>query len=322
VTTKNIKSGDFMKSFKYTLGALLIGAVVLGVSGNAKMGKAVFQAATTIESKLYGLQKQTITVDGIPTVAYISGDASKPAIIMLHGFSADKDVWPRFAKAFTKDYFVVIPDMAGHGETGFKAAWAYDAPSQAQRIVGLMDALKIPKAHVVGNSMGGFIAATLSANASDRIISVVAIDPAGVSGPTESAVVKQMDAGNNPFLVKTRAEFDSFYATTMAQPPWLPDMVVAAMAEGYIEKREQLAAIHAGFHKKNPLDDRLADIKTPFLLIWGKKDQVLDVSAAPVWKAGIAQAEVVVFDDLGHMPMVEAPEKTATVVSAFLQKGK
>ena len=309
-----------MQSFKFTLGALLIGSAAWGVSGNATVGKAVFEAATSVEAKLYGLEKRTIDVNGMPTVAYVGGDASKPALIMLHGYSADKEVWPRFAKHFVKDYFVVIPDMAGHGETGFKAEWAYDAPSQAQRIVGLMDALSIKKANVVGNSMGGFIAATLGANAADRIISVVAIDPAGVVAPNPSEVVKQMAEGKNSFLVKTRADFDSFYATTMAQPPWLPDMIKAAMAEGYMQRREELTQIHKGFHNKDFLDDRLADIKTPFLLVWGKKDALLDVSAVPVWKAGVPQAEVVVFDELGHMPMVEAPEKTAAAVSEFLKK--
>ncbi len=309
-----------MKSFKFTLGALLVGAAVWGVSGNATVGKAAFETATAVEAKLYGLEKRTIDVNGMPTVAYVGGDATKPAIIMLHGYSADKEVWPRFAKHFVKDYFVVIPDMAGHGETGFKAEWAYDAPSQAKRIVGLMEVLNIKKANVIGNSMGGFIAATLGADAADRVISVVAIDPAGVVAPNPSEVVKQMDAGKNSFLVKTRADFDNFYATTMAQPPWLPDMIKAAMAEGYIQKREELAQIHKDFHNKNFLDDRLADIKTPFLLVWGKKDALLDVSAVPVWKAGVPQAEVVVFEELGHMPMVEAPEKTAAAVSEFLKK--
>jgi pimeloyl-ACP methyl ester carboxylesterase len=212
--------------------------------------------------------------------------------------------------------------MAGHGETGFKSEWAYDAPSQAQRVIGLMDALNIKKANVVGNSMGGFIAATLGANVPERIIKVVAIDPAGVQSPTPSEAIKQIDSGNNPFLVKNRAEFDSFYAITMAQPPWLPDMVMAAMAQGYIQRREELAQIHKAFHNKDFLDDRLADIKTPFMLVWGKKDALLDVSAVPVWKAGVPQAEVVVFEELGHMPMVEAPEKSAAVVSEFLKKNQ
>jgi len=311
-----------MKTSKLVIGAALVAATVWGISGNATVGKVAFEAATSLEASIYGLKKQTIVANGMPMVAYVGGDASKPAIIMLHGYSADKEVWPRFAKAFVNDYFVVIPDMAGHGETGFKPEWAYDTPSQAKRIVDLMDALNIKKANVIGNSMGGFIAATLGANSADRIISVVAIDPAGVLAPNPSEVVKQMDAGNNAFLVKSRADFDSFYAITMAQPPWLPDMIKAAMAEGYIQKREELAQIHKSFHNKDFLDKRLADIKPPFFLIWGKKDALLDVSAVPVWKAGITQAEVLVFDDLGHMPMVEAPEKTAAAVSEFLKKNQ
>ena len=56
---------------------------------------------------------------------------------MLHGYSADKNLWLRFARHFVSDYRVVIPDLAGHGETGFKAGGGYDIPTQARRVIEL-----------------------------------------------------------------------------------------------------------------------------------------------------------------------------------------
>lgn len=76
------------------------------------------------------------------------------SILMLHGYSADKNLWLRFARHFVSQYRVVIPDLAGHGETGFKAGGGYDIPTQARRVIELLDACGLDKVHVIGNSMG------------------------------------------------------------------------------------------------------------------------------------------------------------------------
>ena len=105
--------------------AALVAAVVAVVGWSAltypAIGQLTYDLASAAESRLYGLLKERVTVDGVPMVLYRSNAPSpSDAILMLHGFSADKDVWARFARHFTANHQVIIPDLAGHGETGYQ----------------------------------------------------------------------------------------------------------------------------------------------------------------------------------------------------------
>jgi pimeloyl-ACP methyl ester carboxylesterase len=118
-----------------------------------------------------GLHSRTIDVDGF-TIGYDEGGRQRSStVLMLHGFSADRDVWTRFA-AGCRDHHVLIPDLPGHGRTPFIAGAGYSAPAQADRMVAFLDAVGVSRVHVIGNSMGGFIAAALARRWSTRPASV------------------------------------------------------------------------------------------------------------------------------------------------------
>lgn len=308
------------KTLLVLLFALASGLAYLNTGSHPELGRWMMQKGGQLEARWHGFREKTVAAGGIDHRLYEGGSPEKPTIVMLHGYSADKDVWPRFAAHLVEDYHIVIPDMAGHGETGFQVHWDYDIPSQAERIAALMDAMGVKQFHVTGNSMGGFITATIAANYPDRVLSAAPIDPAGVVSPQRSKMENMLAQGRNPFEVESRAQFAEFYAMTMAKPPYLPQVILDGMALDYQTRRTELTHIHKAFQSKDMLDKRLADIKAPTLLMWGKKDELLDVSAVDVWKAGVPNLQVVVFDDLGHMPMVEDPAGSAAVYREFLQK--
>jgi pimeloyl-ACP methyl ester carboxylesterase len=245
--------------------------------------------------------------------------SEKQTIIMLHGFSADKMIWLRFARFFTKKYHVIIPDLAGHGDTGFDKDWDYSGPAQAERIVKLLDKLSLEKVHVVGNSMGGFIAAHFAKMYPDRTLSITLIDPAGVVSPAND-IDKILAQNNNPFDVNNRAEFDTLYAMTMEKPPKVPNFVIASLSEQYQQHKVELMHIFYQFYGQHMLDDNLGDIRAPTLLLWGEKDQLIHVESVKVWQAGIKNITVKIWSDIGHMPMVEIPQESAQECLCFLKE--
>ena len=85
---------------------------------------------------------------------------------MVHGFTATKELWARFAKHLVKDFRVIAPDLAGHGQTEYNPNFDYGIPAQCERLSKLLDDLNIEQAHITGNSMGGFIAANFAKNVS------------------------------------------------------------------------------------------------------------------------------------------------------------
>jgi pimeloyl-ACP methyl ester carboxylesterase len=126
-------------------------------------------------------------------------------------------------------------------------------------------------------------------------------------------------AGKNPSLMRSRSDFAPFYAMTMDSPPWVPKVVLAAVAEKYVQCREELAEIYADFNASPPMEPRLADIRAPSLLLWGHQDRMIDVSCVPVWSKGIADLRVEIWEGLGHLPPIEKPERTAALYRGFLK---
>ena len=245
-------------------------------------GAAVRRAATGTTRLAAGLRVRTAVIDGL-RVSYDERRAGAgPPIVMLHGFSADRDVWGRLRRA---------PERAAGRDSRPRRARPNTvrrrrrllAPAQADRVVALLDALRVERAHVIGNSMGGFIAATLARRAPGRVVSLALVDPAGVTSPQPSPLAKMLTGGHNPFLFDDPCAFEPFYAMTMRRPPLLPRFVRAAIARDYVARRAQLAEIFDDFHERDLLDDHLGEIGAPAWVVWGRHDQLLDVSAATVW---------------------------------------
>jgi abhydrolase domain-containing protein 6 len=295
-------------------------AAVLARATYPAIGAGTYRAAVGIESRLRGLRTRRADVAGWSVAYSEGGDRGRPTVVLLHGFSGDRDLWMRFAGHLLRDYHVMIPDLAGHGATGFRPGADYSAPAQAARVAGLLDTLGIDAVHIMGNSMGGFVAAHFAAAHPQRTRSLGLCNASGVRAPCASAMDRMLAAGHNPFLLTDTARFDAFYAMTMARPPYVPRMVLDAKARAYVDRHDELAEIFVGQHQRDPLDERLGDITAPTLILWGEEDPLADVSAARVWAAGLPDATLITYEGVGHMPMVEIPARSAADYLAFLRR--
>lgn len=309
-----------MKKLSIFAGTVLAIFLIVPPLLPTSVGHAVYAKATDWEAKFYGLEQYQLDIGGMK-IAYYSNlkenSENRPSIILLHGYSADKDVWPRFAKHFLEDYYVLIPDMAGHGDTGYHKDWSYSAPAQAKRMKLFLDKLGVQKAHVMGNSMGGFISAHFALSFPEKTLSATLIDPAGVQSPEPSDMQIQLSQGNNPFLIDNQEQFYDFFSMTMAKPPWLPNMILDAVAENYQTRKVELEKIFLDFHEKHMLDQALHIITPPVLVLWGGKDQLIHVSSVDNWKK-LPNVQTHVWPEIGHMPMVEIPSESAQLVANFI----
>ncbi len=292
----------------------------MSASWSDRLAARLYAAATGAEARAYGLRERRVAVGDATLAVLDGGPRDAPVVVLLHGYSADRVVWVRFARHLLRDHRVVVPELAGHGASGFAAGADYSAAAQADRVATLLDRLGVERAHVAGNSMGGFVAATLAVAHPQRVRSLLLSDAVGVASPEPSDAELELRAGRNPFLLDDVDDFADFYAMTMARPPFLPAFLRSAVATHHVSRRDQLEEIFAGFHGVGTLDDRLPEITVPTLVMWGDQDRLVHVSTARTWADGVPGAEIVVYPGIGHMPMLEVPRRSAADYRAFLER--
>ena len=271
-----------------------------------------------------GMVQKSIAVDGRNWPYREGGDASKPLLLLVHGFAGDKDNWSMIAPYLTRDYHVIAPDLPGFGENERNPDLAYDLQAQTARLKAFADALGLSRPHIGGNSMGGWIALRYAIDYPDALASLILLNNAGVNGANESELQKQAaNEDYNPLVLANLEDADRLVAMVVHKPPHIPARLKPVLYADGLKYRDQLDTIFwviATEGRDHPLNDRLGEVKVPTLIIWGRHDKLLDVSCVPVLEAGIAGSVSHIFEHVGHVPMIEDPKATAAVIKGFLAK--
>ena len=304
---------------------LVLGLVVLlaCVAGTLYLSPtALLASVQLVERQLAGLTPRTVNVDGLTLHYYEGGPADAPTLLMIHGFGANRDNWLRFARYF-KDYRVIALDLPGFGESS-KPDIDYDVASQTERVHAFAKTLGLTRLHLVGNSMGGHIAALYAARHPEQVLSVALLDNAGVTSPRKSEMFAMIERGEpNPLVVRRAEDFDALMRFVFVNPPPLPESLKRHFAEQSMANQAIYDKIFRQLRERYvPLEPELPKIQVPTLLLWGEQDRVLDVSSIEVMKPLLKQPSVVIMPDCGHAPMIERPEDTARHYQAFLDSLK
>lgn len=284
-----------------------------------------FSPATLMATALFAerqaahLSSEQITVGDLSIHYYEGGPASGETIVMIHGFGANKDNWLRFAKFFTERYHVIALDLPGFGDSS-KPDASYDVGTQAERVTAFVKALGLSKVHLIGNSMGGHIAALYAARHPEQVLSLALLDNAGVTSPKKSELYEMLERNEpNPLVARDPESFAKLVSFVFVQPPSVPANVQRYMAEQASARSEQNDKVFKHLRERYiPLEPELPKIQAPTLLLWGDKDRVLDVSSIEVMRPLLKKPSVVIMKDCGHVPMIERPEETAQHYQAFL----
>ncbi|MDZ4191955.1 MAG: alpha/beta fold hydrolase [Pseudomonas sp.] len=273
-----------------------------------------------IEQQRAGLSHERLSVRDLNIHYYQGGPASGETLVLLHGFAADKDNWLRFSRHLTKDYRVIALDLPGFGDSDLPPG-SYDVGTQAERLADILDAMGVQQAHLLGNSMGGHIAALFAARYPDRVRSLALLANAGIDSPHKSELYRLLTSGApNPLVVKQPQDFDNLLQFIFVEPPYLPESLKRYLGERSMAKAAHYERVFKQLVERAiPLEPELAKIQVPTLLLWGKQDRVLDVSSIEVMQPLLGKPSVVIMDNVGHAPMLERPEESALLYRQFLE---
>lgn len=298
-----------------------IAAIAAAVVGYVKYPKRVFDGAISLQRRIAGLDHKTLDVDGLTWHYLEGGEPDGEPLVLLHGFAANKDNWGLYARRLGKTYRIICPDLPGFGDTERSFDLSYDTATQADRVHGFLRALGIDHAHVAGNSMGGMVTLQLALRHPDLPLSLALIDSAGTSGTQRNEFQLAVENGQNPLAIREPDDVDRVLAMATYRPVHLP----ARIERVFFEEIKEREAFHdkvfesvAEEASDGGLDDEIAAITQPVLIMWGRNDRIIDVSCTELLDARIPRSRVEILDKTGHVPMMERPRASAKLHADFL----
>lgn len=310
---------------KHWFTCLLLLVVAAGVAAWYLWPGFSYGVLVAAERLRSGVYRAETTVDEA-TVAYLEGGDGE-VVLLLHGFSANKDHWTRVARFLTPHLRVIAPDLPGFGESGLVEGGDYSVESQAERLRRFVADQGLTRFHLGGSSTGGNIAGVFAARYPDMVESLWLIAPLGVSGADPSEVERLVASGEPPPLIIERPQqYGRVLQLVFENPPWIPSPVerylarqAAARYQHYRWVYRQIRDVGPGeCRPATPLEPLLAGSAVPTLIVWGDRDRVLDVSGAAVLAEVMADARVEIMPGVGHLPMLESPEETAARYLEFI----
>jgi pimeloyl-ACP methyl ester carboxylesterase len=247
-----------------------------------------------------------LDVRGTPVRLQRAGDGAP--LLFLHGAGAGGR-WLSFQEALAQRFDVLAPTHPGHAGSP-AAEWIEEVLDLAFHYLDLLDALHLERVHLVGASLGGWIAAEMAVIASHRLSSLVLIDPVGI----------KVDGWIYPFLFGM--ELPQLVATIFHRPEAAlalapKDQSVDTLVELY-RQNAALARVAWNPYLYDPrLRRRLTRITAPTLLAWGEHDRLAPLACAEAWRKEIAGARLATFERSGHVPHLEEPEAVAAAIVEF-----
>jgi pimeloyl-ACP methyl ester carboxylesterase len=252
------------------------------------------------------------------------GGAGAP-LVLLHGFTDTWRTWELVLPALARHHDVLAPTLAGHtGGPRLRGAVTHDGI--ADEIERAMDAAGFATAHVVGNSLGGYVALQLAARA--RAESVTAFAPAGGWTPGDPAFDEmirsfgpmqaqlQLAAPNAERIVATEAGRRRATELIVTNSTHIPGDLIAHQMVGIAGCQAAPEMIDHAIRAGYPLDT--AGITCPVRMVWGTQDRLLPWPAAAVrYREMFPHADWVVLDGVGHCPQLDVPVAAAQLIVGF-----
>jgi len=290
----------------------------------ASAGSATPAAPAKIDLDRFDALKKTVALPNGETLAYVAmGDPAGAPVVLIHGYTDNARDWVPLVPYLSPRFRLILVDIRGHGRSG-KPECCYSRFDFAYDLKLLLDAFGIPRADLVGHSLGSIIAQTFAEFWPERTRRVVLISstagprpgapprPPAYDYPAEIRKLTEPIDPDSPFMIAW------WSSPTPVDPDFLRRQRQDSAA---IPLRVWLAVLDQGMEPMldgTDLQNTLPRLTAPTLLIWGSKDPIMDEEHRVTLREGLPQAQVKIFDGLGHNPIWEDPRACAELINAFL----
>ena len=268
-----------------------------------------------------------VEVNGMPVNYVDVGSGEHEPVVLVHGLGGQWQNWLENIPRLAEERRVLALDLPGHGLTPKPEDDKISISGYGRCVDAFCEQLGIGQVDMVGNSMGGFVAAEVAIQFPERVSRLVLVSAAGItSADTLQAPILTFGRVATALATNTAARH-----RYLAARPLTRHMSLALVARHPRLLKPDFA--YEGFFKgagKGGFDDalracleydfrdRLPDVKVPTLIVWGEKDSIIPVRDANEFERLISDSRKVVMKDTGHIPMAERPQAFNDVLVDFL----
>ena len=233
-----------------------------------------------------------------------------PTVLFLHG-AGGVPQWLPFFDMLGEKYEVLVPEHPGFGGSD-NPGWIRSIADLAMFYLDLIEEAGLERIHLIGNSLGGWLAAEILVRDRARFNSLVQLAPAGIR-------VKGVPGGDNFIWGPEEALRNLYHDQSFA------DRILALKpteAQLDVMLRNRFTVAKLGWQPRwfDPdLEKWLHRIKLPALVVWGEEDKIMPPAYAALWRERLPDARLVMLENCGHLPHVEHAEPVAREVCAFIE---
>ena len=256
-----------------------------------------------------------IQLENGTNTAYREVGSGPQTLVLLHGFCGGSMYWDKLVPLLT-DFRVILPNLRGHGgSTGKDEPHTMEMFAEDLRL--LFDALQLDNVHLFGHSLGGYVTLAFAEKHADRLASIGLIHSTPLPDTEEARANREKSAesilasGLEPFI---RALVPKLFAPDKLAI--LPEEVESAKQIGLATDPQAAVQTLRGMRDRKDRLQVLQETSLPILLVAGDGDQI--VPPAKTFLVEGEHVEQVLLEGVGHMGMMEAPEKMAEAITRFI----
>jgi pimeloyl-ACP methyl ester carboxylesterase len=273
------------------------------------------------------------------TIYYVvRGDATHPAVILIHGFGGSTFTWRDNMDALVDaGYYVIALDLPPFGLSDKGADLPYTRSWMADTVAALMDELGVETATIVGHSMGGAVTAYFAVQYPERVDNLVFV--AGGIFEAVASDTAQEDESASPFALLNSIDPTSPFAAILMRTLLTPEVFTDILSSAYHNQAVVTDEVAAGYQRPLQIEDwavgflayQQAEDDTPVtlaelaatnlrtLIVWGAADTWVNIELGQAMNAALDDVQMITYPDVGHLPMEETPLTFNADLIAFLQ---
>jgi pimeloyl-ACP methyl ester carboxylesterase len=267
---------------------------------------------------------QFLPIDGLQVHLRDEGARDDPLpIVLVHGTSDSLHTWDGWARVLVPNRRVIRFDLAGFGLTGPGADDDYSIARYVRQVVAVLDHLGLQRVVLAGNSLGGEVAWATALAAPQRVVRLVLVDAGGYAmRPQEVPVALRM--ARVPAVRRVMEYFlpRGMVLASVRNVYGDPSKVTPELVDRYYDMALRAGNRRALGHRMDEgFPDQSSRIRTldlPTLILWGGRDRLIPLSSGQRFASDIARSRLVVWEDLGHLPQQEDPQRTVRELLRFL----